>query len=144
CDVPSHRCTLLRAWLTGRPSSWPCVPRLSHLHSAPTATSGPCPRPAPPRRSAFRHARRKGTTRSNQKQELPTTGQTPKAHGIGRGLLVARVDWESERRLRAADFALDGGPPIWIVLDRVYEALSEAVAGSKRDAALTGKAFGSF
>jgi hypothetical protein len=38
---------------------------------------------APARRAAFRHARRKGTTRSNQKQELPTTGQTPKAHGIG-------------------------------------------------------------
>ena len=41
---------------------------------------------APARRAAFRHARRKGTTRSNQKQELPTTGQTPKAHGIGPGL----------------------------------------------------------
>src|SRR5438874_2379214 len=26
-----------------------------------------------------------GTTRSNQKQELPTTGQTSKAHGIGAG-----------------------------------------------------------
>ena len=38
---------------------------------------------APARHAALRHARRKGTTRSNQKQELPTTGQTPKAHGIG-------------------------------------------------------------
>jgi hypothetical protein len=67
------------------------------------------------------------------------------AAGNGRrGLLVARVDWESERRMRAADFTLEGGPPIWVVLDRVYEALSEAVAGSKRDAALTGKAFGAF
>ena len=37
----------------------------------------------PARHAALRHARRKGTTRSNQKQELPTTGQTPKAHGIG-------------------------------------------------------------
>ena len=38
---------------------------------------------APARHAALRHARQKGTTRSNQKQELPTTGQTPKAHGIG-------------------------------------------------------------
>ena len=67
------------------------------------------------------------------------------AAGDGRrGLLVAKVDWEGERRLRATDFALDGGPPIWVVLDRVYEALSEAAADSRRDAALTGKAFGSF
>jgi hypothetical protein len=40
---------------------------------------------APARHAALRHARRKGTTRSNQKQELSTTGQTPKAHGIGSG-----------------------------------------------------------
>ena len=38
---------------------------------------------APARHAAFRHARRKATTRSNQKQELPTTGQTSKALGIG-------------------------------------------------------------
>ena len=46
----------------------------------PRRTVGPG-RPA--RHAALRHARRKGTTRSNQKQELSTTGQTPKAHGIG-------------------------------------------------------------
>ena len=37
----------------------------------------------PGRHAGLRHARRKPTTRSNQKQELPTTGQTSKAHGIG-------------------------------------------------------------
>ena len=37
----------------------------------------------PARHAGLRHARRKATTRSNQKQELPTTSQTPKAHGIG-------------------------------------------------------------
>lgn len=47
-------------------------------------------------------------------------------------------------RLRAADFALEGGPPIWMVLDRIYQALSEAAAGSKRDAAFIRRAFGPF
>ena len=46
---------------------------------------GPC-RPvdpaAPARHAALRHAPRKPITRSNRKQELPTTGQTPKPHGI--------------------------------------------------------------
>ena len=76
-------------------------------------------------------------------EEIAAEDAAPAGNGR-RGLLVARVDWESERRLRAADFALDGGPPIWVVLDRVYQALSEAAAGSKRDAGFTGKAFGSF
>ena len=45
---------------------------------------GPWTRPSPARHAALRHARQKGTTRSNQKRELPTTGQTPKfkPHGI--------------------------------------------------------------
>lgn len=52
------------------------------------------------------------------------------AAGDGRrGLLVAKVNWEGERRLRATDFALDGGPPIWVVLDRV---LRSAERGSGR------------
>ncbi|MGH3191520.1 MAG: universal stress protein, partial [Streptosporangiaceae bacterium] len=40
-------------------------------------------RPPPARHPGLRHAHRKETTRSNQKRELPTTSQTPKAHGIG-------------------------------------------------------------
>ena len=46
---------------------------------------------APAPQAAFRHTRRKGTTRSNQKQEPPTTGQTPKAHGIEWGLPAYRM-----------------------------------------------------
>jgi hypothetical protein len=38
---------------------------------------------APARHAGPWHAHRKETTHSNQKQELPTNGQTPKAHGIG-------------------------------------------------------------
>jgi tetratricopeptide (TPR) repeat protein len=61
-----------------------------------------------------------------------------------RGLLAASVDWESEQRLRAADFVLDGGPPVWVVLDRIYRALGEAAGTSKRDTAFTEKTFGPF
>jgi hypothetical protein len=68
---------------------------------------------------------------------LPARG-----HG-GRGLLLAAVDWESEQRLRSADYVPEGGPPIWVVLDRVYGALREAAA-SKRDASAVEKAFASF
>ena len=70
------------------------------------------------------------------------------ATGVARrgksGLLVASVDWESERRLRAGDFALEGGPPVWVVLDRIYRALGEAAASSRREAAFAERAFGSF
>ena len=59
-----------------------------------------------------------------------------------RGLLAV-VDWESEQRLRAADYVPDGGPPIWVVLDRVYRAVRDAVAG-RRDTAAAEKAFASF
>ena len=59
-----------------------------------------------------------------------------------RGLLAV-VDWESEQRLRAADYVPDGGPPIWVVLDRVYRAVRDAVAG-RRDTAAVEKAFASF
>src|ERR1019366_217690 len=45
--------------------------------------AGPWTRPPPARHAGLRHARRKATTSSNQKQKLPTTGQTSKAHGIG-------------------------------------------------------------
>ena len=69
---------------------------------------------------------------------LPAQG-----HGA-RGLLLAVVDWESEQRLRAADYVPEGGPPIWVVLDRVYGALREAAAASKRDASAVEKAFASF
>ena len=55
---------------------------------------------APARHAAFRHARRKGTTRSNQKQELPTTGQTPKAHGIELYPLLQRINYYLVRWLR--------------------------------------------
>jgi hypothetical protein len=76
--------------------------------------------------------------------EIAANGNVAAA-GVGdRGLVVARVDWESEQRVRAADFALNGGPPIWVVLDRIYQALSEATAGSKRDAAAVERAFGPF
>jgi tetratricopeptide (TPR) repeat protein len=68
----------------------------------------------------------------------------PAAGGGRRELLVARVDWEIEQRVRAADFALDGGPPVWVVLDRIYRALGGSVAGSKREAGLAERAFGSF
>ena len=60
-----------------------------------------------------------------------------------RGLVLAVVDWESEQRLRAADYVPDGGPPIWVVLDRVYRAVRDAVAG-RRDTAAVEKAFASF
>ena len=72
----------------------PHRPRRHHHGQHPSLTSGNTANPpergprrtvdpaAPARHAALRHARRKGTTRSNQKQELPTTGQTPKAHGI--------------------------------------------------------------
>jgi hypothetical protein len=45
--------------------------------------------------AGLRHARRKETTHRNQKQELPTTGQTRKAHGIGiePGALASRADY---------------------------------------------------
>ena len=43
------------------------------------------------RHAALCHAHRKETTRSNQKQELPETGQTPKAPGIARGPARARL-----------------------------------------------------
>ena len=61
-------------------------PSLTSTNSGHPPGRGPFPdrgpgRPA--RHAAFRHARRKGTTRSNQKQEVPTTGQTAKAPGIG-------------------------------------------------------------
>ena len=68
----------------------------------------------------------------------------PAAGGGRRGVLVARVDWEIEQRVRAADFALDGGPPVWVVLDRIYRALGVSVAGSKRDSGFAERAFGSF
>jgi tetratricopeptide (TPR) repeat protein len=60
-----------------------------------------------------------------------------------RRLRLAVVDWESEQRLRAADYVPDGGPPIWVVLDRVYRAVRDAVAG-RRDTAAVEKAFASF
>jgi hypothetical protein len=56
----------------------------------------------PARRAAFRHARWKGTTRSNQKQELPTTGQTPKAHGIAVCLARRRCALEAVKKLVTA------------------------------------------
>ena len=61
----------------------------------------------------------------------------------GRGLLLAVVDWESEQRLRAADYVADGGPPIWVVLDRVYRAVRDAAPGRRATAAVE-KAFASF
>ena len=50
--------------------------------SAVAGPLGPQTPPAPARHAGLRHARRKPTTPSNQKQELPTTSQTSKAHGI--------------------------------------------------------------
>ncbi len=77
----------------------PHRPRRHHHGQHPSLTSGNTVNPraeprrtvdpaAPARHAALRHARRKGTTRSNQKQELPTTGQTSKAHG-----LVRKTGW---------------------------------------------------
>src|ERR1019366_1791358 len=65
-------------------SPWP-APQPDHRKHRKPARTKPPPDTGPgrtARHAALRHARRKGTTRSNQKQELPTTGQTPKAHGI--------------------------------------------------------------
>ncbi len=65
--------------------------------------------------------------------------------GRGKGqLLIASVDWEREQRMRAGDFALDGGPPIWLALDRIYKAVGEAAGRSRREAALAERAFGAF
>jgi Flp pilus assembly protein TadD/chemotaxis regulatin CheY-phosphate phosphatase CheZ len=44
-----------------------------------------------------------------------------------RRFLVASVDWEYERGLRPDDFDEFGGPPIWVVLDRLHLALREAM-----------------
>ena len=72
----------------------PHRPRRHHHGQHPSLTSGNTANPperdprrtvdpaATARHAGLRHARRKETTRSNQKQELPTTGQTAKAHGI--------------------------------------------------------------
>ncbi len=69
----------------------------------------------PARRAAFQHARRKRTTRSNQKQELPTTGQTPKAHGIGSppglGERVAGIGQSGRADHRAERGRTAGRPP---------------------------------
>ena len=62
----------------------------------------------------------------------------------GLELLIAAVDWENEQRLRAADFVSDEGPPIWVVLDRVYGAVREAAASSRRDRTAVKKAFAPF
>lgn len=62
----------------------------------------------------------------------------------GPRLLLAAVNWESEQRLRAADYVPEGGPPIWVVLDRVYGAIREAAAASRRDAAAVEKKFAPF
>ena len=51
---------------------------------------------APARHADLQHARQKETTRSNQKQELPTTGQTPKAHGIGAEAAAGRMPLAQE------------------------------------------------
>lgn len=64
-------------------------------------------------------------------------------HG-GPGLLLAAVNWESVQRLRPADYVPEGGPPIWVVLDRVYGAIREAAAASRRDAAAVEKRFAPF
>lgn len=53
-------------------------------------------------------------------------------------MLVAAVDWE---HLRPADYAAVGGPPIWLVLDRIYDAVKEAVKTSRRDALAVSRAF---
>ena len=75
-------------------SPWP-TPRLTSGNTEDQAEedpAGPWTRPPPARHAALRHARRKGTTRSNQKQELPTTGQTSKAHGIEGQLGCGEID----------------------------------------------------
>ena len=64
--------------------------------------------------------------------------------GRGRELLLACVDWENEQRLRAADYVSEEGPPIWVVLDRVYGAVREVAATSRRDRAVVKKGFEPF
>ena len=94
-----------------------------HHGQHPSLTSGNTVRPlqqgprravdpaATARHAAIRHAHRKATTRSNQRQELPTTGQTAKAAGIEgprvercridcRGHTSARSGWQAARQLR--------------------------------------------
>jgi hypothetical protein len=69
----------------------------------------------------------------------------PAVRGAGsRGLLLATVNWESELRLRAADYMPEGGPPIWVVLDRIYGAILEAATASRRDAGAIERAFAPF
>ena len=68
----------------------------------------------------------------------------PAGRGRSGGLLVTAVNWESEQRLRAADYMPEGGPPVWVVLDRIYGAIRESAAASRRDAAAVEKAFAPF
>ena len=107
-EIGQHRTVVDRGRHRDRKSKSPLLPRTRHreghrhphrprhhhhgqhasLTSANTANPPdevPCQtvNPAAPARHAdLRHARRKPTTPSNQKQELPTTSQTSKAHGI--------------------------------------------------------------
>ena len=60
------------------------------------------------------------------------------------GLLLAAVDWESEQRRRAADYSSEGGPPIWVVLDRIYDAIHSSGAEIRGGARAVEKAFSSF
>nr|BFE61753.1 hypothetical protein GCM10020063_062790 [Dactylosporangium thailandense] len=49
--------------------------------------------------------------------------------------IVATVDWEAEQPVIRAESATAAGPPIWLVLDRMYRALTDAVppgAGRRR------------
>ena len=76
--------------------------------------------------------------------EIAAEGAPARGGRPGLEPLIAAVDWENEQRLRAADFVSDEGPPIWVVLDRVYVAVREAAASSRRDRTAVKKAFAPF
>lgn len=77
-------------------------------------------------------------------RQIAAEGVPSDLRGGKQEFLIAVVDWEDEQRQRATDYLSEGGPPIWVVLDRVYKAVLDAAAASRRDAAAVDKAFAPF
>jgi hypothetical protein len=61
-----------------------------------------------------------------------------------REMLLVSVDWGDKVQLPAAGYVTPGGPPVWEVLDQIYEAVRQAAAASKRDSTAVSKAFQRF
>jgi Flp pilus assembly protein TadD len=72
------------------------------------------------------------------------SGESADDRGNRDRFVVAVVDWEQEQRLRRADFAGLGGPPIWKVLDRLYRAVADGASMSPRRRRLVAREFDPF